>query len=356
MPFTLFRSRASMSLHGGGQTPPGAGRQQGQCPEARGREAALEYLALGIDSQVREARDIAQQEVAASRSLERSVSTQLRRWRTGELPSGTPVPTIGRSRGRDVHGLPFDSISNPRIGGDPLLPHTTVLRLDLYERTGRYREMALQEYDDGVDSMDLVFSSSSNGSSGSPASSRTLTARDSPVPLDRPDSPIPEEVDIGTLPIGTPRWPFFSDSFLDPSPPEDEYWDSESQSGIGSMTFFNRAFARARLVTGGEHESVRSSSATLVNVSPTEEYSSDSETIVAASNASSSTLISTSPDGAETETGVVRSVRVTQVGRATMIDMPRVNQTQAWEMEGVLMSSDALIDYLMETLRSPRRD
>jgi hypothetical protein len=121
------------------------------------------------------------------------------------------------------------------------------------------------------------------------------------------------------------------------------------------MVFWNRAYAHARLVTGGEHESVRSSSATLVNVSPTEEYSSDSETIIAASNASSSTLTSTSPDDAEAETGVVRSVRVTQVGQATMIDMPPVNQTQAWEMEGVPMSSDALIDYLIKALRSPRR-
>jgi hypothetical protein len=339
-----------VSLSEEGQTPTVAGRQKGQCPEARGRKAALEYLALGIESQVREARDVAQQEVAASRSLERSVSTQLRRWRIGDLPSGTPVPAIKQSRDRDVHGLPFDSISNPWIGGDSVLPRTTVLRLDLHERNDRPREMTLQESGDRVDSMDLTFSSSPNGSAGSPASSRTLSARDSPVPWERPDSPIPEEVDIGTVHIGTRRWPF------DPSPPEEEYRNLESQNGIGSMTFWNRAYAHARLVTGSEHESVRSSSATLVNVSPTEEHSSDSETIVAASNTSSSTLTSTSPDGVEAETGVLRSVRVTQVGRATMIDMPSVNQTQAWEMEGVPMPSDALIDYLIETLRSPRRD
>ncbi|SPJ79687.1 uncharacterized protein FTOL_08078 [Fusarium torulosum] len=347
-----------MSLSEEDQTPTVAGRQQGQCPEARGREAALEYLALGIESQVREARDIAQQEVAASRSLERSVSTQLRRWRTGELPSRTPVPAIGQIRDRDIHGLPFNSISSPRIGGDSVLPRTTVLRLDLHERNDKPRKMTLQESGDRVDSMDLTFSSSPNGSVGSPVSSRTLSARDSPVPWERPDSPIPEEVDIGTVRIGTRRWPFHSDSSFDPSPPEEEYRNSESQSGIGSMTFWNRAYAHACLVTGREHESVRSSSATLVNVSPspTEEYSSDSETIVAASNASSSTLTSTSLDDAEAETGVVRSVRVTQVGRATMIDMPPVNQNQAWEMEGVPMSSDALIDYLIETLRSPRRD
>jgi hypothetical protein len=121
------------------------------------------------------------------------------------------------------------------------------------------------------------------------------------------------------------------------------------------MAFWNRAFAHARLVTGSEHESIRSSSATFVNASPAEEYLFDSEMIVATSNASSSTLTSTSLDDFETETGVVRSVRVTQVGRATMIDMPHVNQIQAWEMEGVPMSSNALIDHLIEALRSPRR-
>lgn len=335
-----------------GQTLTVAGRQQVQCPEARGREAVLKFLALGIESHVCEARDIAQQEVAASR---RSVSTQLKRWRTGELPSGTSVPAIAQSRARDFHGLPFDSISNPRIGGDSVLPRTTVLRLDLHERNDRPWEMTLQESGDRVDSMDITFSSSPDGSAGSPASCRTPSARDSPVHWDRPHSPIPDEVDIGIVRTKTRRWPFHSDSSFDPSPSGEEDWNEQPQSAIGSMVFWNKAFAHACLVTGSEHESTRASSATLANVSPTEEYLFDTETIVAASNASSSTLNSTSLDDFETETGVMRSVRVTQVGRATMIEMPPVDQTDAWEMEGVPMSSDALIKHLIEALRSPRR-
>ncbi|KAI6770327.1 hypothetical protein HG530_004956 [Fusarium avenaceum] len=352
MPFTLFPRcrRASMSLPEG-QTPTVAGRQQGQCPEARGREAVLRFLALGIESHVCEARDVAQQEVAASR---RSVSTQLKRWRTGERPSGTSVFAITKSRARDFHGLPFDSISNPRIGGDSVLPRTTVLRLDLHERNDRPWEMSLQESGDRVDSMDITFSSSLDGSAGSPASCRTLSARDSPVHWDRPHSSIPDEVDIGIVRTKTRCWPFHSDSSFHPSPPEEEYLNEEPQTGVGSMAFWNQAFANACLVTGSEHESVRLSSATLANVSPTEEYSFGSETIVAASNESSSTLNSTSTDDFETETGVLRSVRVTQVGRATMIDMPPVDQTEAWEMEGVPMSSDALINHLIKALRSAR--
>ncbi|KAM0343834.1 hypothetical protein ACHAPU_008103 [Fusarium lateritium] len=321
-------------------------RQQVKCPQARGRDAALAYLTDGIERFVQEERDVVQQEVAAS--LEVSASTQLRRWWTRELPSGPPVPAVRESSHRDVHGLPFNSVSSPRIGGDSVLPRTTVYRLGLRERRDMPRESTMQGPDDCDKSIELEHLEYSNllhGSTDSGRLSRTLSAQGSPVALHGHDSPVPSGIDLGAV-----RFPFLSNS-------SSEEWDRDEQPQSGSldMTYWYRVRRNVRLVTGVERESSISSLTTLVNA-PAEEYSSDSETIVPRSNASSFTINSGSSDGfydAEEGTAALRSVRVTQVGQAITVN---INQSQAAEIDSVPMSPDVLIDHLVETLRARRFD
>ncbi|KAF4989560.1 hypothetical protein FGRMN_9022 [Fusarium graminum] len=322
------------------------GQQRVQCPQARGRDAALAYIADGTETLVQEERDVVQREVTAS--LEVSASTQLRRWWTRELPPGPPVPAVRDSSHRDVHGLPFNSVSSPRIGGGSVLPRTTVCRLGLRERRDMPRESAIQAPDDGDEAIELEhleYSNSFHGSNGSGHSSRTLSAQGSPVALHGHGSQVPSEIDIGTV-----RFPFLSNSSS-----EEQDRDGEPQSGSLNMEFWSEVRRNVRRLTGVERQSSISSLATLVS-DPAEEYSSDSETIVTRSNTSSFTINTSLSDEiyeAEEATAALRSVRVTQVGQAIMVN---VNQSQAAEIDSVSMSPDFLIDHLVETLRARRFD
>ncbi|KAF5671776.1 hypothetical protein FHETE_3989 [Fusarium heterosporum] len=323
-----------------------AGQRQVQCPQARGRDAALAYLADGTESLVQEERDVVQHEVAAS--LEVSALTQLRRWWTREPPPGPPVPGVRASSHRDVHGLPFNSVSSPQIGGDSVLPRTTVCRLGLRERRDMPHESAMQGPDGSDEAIELEYleySNSFHGSDGSGRSSQTLSAQDSPVASPGHDSLVPSELDLGTV-----RFPFLSNSS-----PEEQDRDRESLSGSLNMEFWSEVRRNVRRLTGVECESSISSLATLVDA-PAEEYSSDSETIVARSNVSSFTTNAGPLDenhDAEEVIVALRSVRVTQVGQAIMVN---VNQSQAAEIDIVPMSPDFLIDHLVETLRARRFD
>ncbi|KAF4962691.1 hypothetical protein FSARC_9252 [Fusarium sarcochroum] len=320
---------------------PVAGRRQGSCPQPRGQWAARAWLADRSVNLIQEARDEAQQEVNASLARSGSTSSRLRQLWTRAPPPGPPLPEIIRTYDRDVHGLHLFPVHSPSNGG-AFTPSMPTHRTAEHERAGWRLGMIVLEHQDIAG-----FPSSSSPNSNVAEAGSLRSSRSEPYP----DSPTFPGHHVFPTPDSVP-WPFFGSGPSSPEPEED--LDEESDGHQYDYSLWDEARRRVLLVTGGDHEALRSCTATLVNTTPTSGRSSSSETLVATPRTLSLALEATfssertqqEEDREAEETVVVRSVRVTRVGPPVLVDMSQLNRNQVEETDLGSVSLDDLYDDL----------
>ncbi|KAM0564231.1 hypothetical protein ACHAPJ_000441 [Fusarium lateritium] len=331
-PFSWFRRSSSLPPSVEPPMQPVAGRQH-QCPQPRGQWAALAWLDDGSVYLIHEARDEAQQEVNASLARAGSTSSRLRQWWTGAQPPGPPVPEIRQTYDRDIHGLRLFLVHSPSNEG-AFTSSMSSQRAAERERAGWRLGRVVPDSQD------------TPGFQGSGAPSSNVAESGSPRLL--PSVPYPDSL---TFPVhhvfpapDTVRWPLISE-------PE-ENLDEEADDHQYDYTLWSEARRHVHLVTGGDHETLRSCTATIVNTTPTSGRSSGSETLVATPTTLSLALAAASIDERSAqeedrdveETIAVRSVRVTRVGPPVLVDMRQLNRNQVEEADWGSMSPDDLVD------------
>ncbi|KAF4455009.1 hypothetical protein F53441_2570 [Fusarium austroafricanum] len=319
-----------------------AGRQQGQCPKARGNWAVLDYLATGRENQISREIDIAQQEVSAYLAHATSFPTQLSRWFTGTPRPGPPVPEVKRTYDRDFHGLPLFPFENLPDEDDFALPRETdVCAPRCNEAEWRYG-MAFRESQDQSPDISSLFDIETDYLS----SARALSHQDAHIAAGKhvlPASDIfilsPKHL-ADPMTLDTVRWPFLSSESDEES--DEEYnmeFVGETESRNLNFSLRKPAHRTVHIVTGADHKAWQSCTASIASLSHTDEFSLDSETPITSSNTSSLTLVDDSADAGwcdefeeedkeEEETIAVRSVRLTRVGQPTLIEMSRSDNTK----------------------------
>ncbi|KAF5021830.1 hypothetical protein F66182_6123 [Fusarium sp. NRRL 66182] len=331
MPINLFQwGRHSNTIpHSvGALTQPVAGRRERQCSQPRDRLATQTWLADGRAA-VRDhtALDAAQQEVRDSPSQSSSPCSRLGRWWDVEA-SRTPVADIRPTHDREAHGLPIFFTSTPSL--EDAYAH---------ESAGLHAGVFVPEPQSCPDSP-----SSTLATAGSPLWSSIFSYPSSPVSPSHfafPTTQTDATPDTG-------RWPF-------PSPPSstdlEEYVDDPPRKFEHDYEQWGDAFRSVRLVTGGAHEAVISSTATFVNTPASEP--SGPETLVATPKTLSLAVIAafadevSEPEEEYPQEGdeeieedlVVQSVRITRPGRPALVDISHVNRC-AEDGDWELVSSD----------------
>ncbi|GKT98792.1 unnamed protein product [Fusarium langsethiae] len=283
-----------------------AGRRQEHCPDPRGQMETLSNPAGGNNSVVPRAQENARYEINESRPRTASVLKQVWRFVSGKSSSESPVPKTEPKYERDSYTWSTIDLTSPTDEGRYRAPQLSPYPEDRRGRATRLNESRIQSY------WNTPFLSESQVPPASNPTSR----------------------------------PFAND----PKPEED--------LDIEVVTWNPGPCRTVRIVHDDPHQAVQPQAAIVVDPS-TEDFSSDSENLVASTHDSSSVLTSDSEDetyGEEEEEDIVAQARrVTRVGRATLIKLPELNRNQNEDVEEGRPPSIDLADCSVERddTRSP---